>query len=505
MTPAKILLTLLLAFILLITCQTANATTIHAWGTTGTGNGEFLGPDCIKIAPNGYVYVAELDNRVQKFTITGEYVAQYDIHARMIAFAPDGTMYATVNDTVEKYSSSMSLIDTWGTTGTGDGEFDFPIGINVTNGKVYVVDSGNNRVQVFDTDGNYEKQWGSYGSTNGSFSGPTDIEIDQYGSIYVADLGNNRIQVFDGDGYVTQWGELGNDTLKYNGSIGLAVTLDKIYVADYYNGRIAYYNITPFGYAGEYTGLSGPVDADANGTYLYVVENTDDRVALYYEQPTVSLTESTKNGIEGSDITLTTSLSYASPDTITVDVNTSDGTAVSGTDYVAVSQTLTFAPGNVSQNLGVHLEDDYLNTSPVRRYLTVQLSNAVNGTIGNNSSCRVYINDSGQYVQPISTLINSSIPSTMINNSTYAINMTFENTGTYAWRTDGVYLLGADDVYLFAHTKYVLNETVQVGGTVTYSFNVTAPANGTYDLRYVMRAKNEEIFGAEVNRTVTVT
>jgi hypothetical protein len=93
----------------------------------------------------------------------------------------------------------------------------------------------------------------------------------------------------------------------------------------------------------------------------------------------------------------------------------------------------------------------------------------------------------------------------MINNSTYAINMTFENTGAYAWRTDGVYLLGAGDVYLFAHTKYVLNETVQVGSTVTYSFNVTAPANGTYDLRYVMRAKNEEIFGAEVNRTVTVT
>jgi tripartite motif-containing protein 71 len=67
------------------------------------------------------------------------------------------------------------------------------------DGRVYVLDAGNRRIQAFDTDGDYLTQWsGEFGFGGGSvpsdFSG--SIVVDDDGFIYVADVGNKRIQKF---------------------------------------------------------------------------------------------------------------------------------------------------------------------------------------------------------------------------------------------------------------------------------------------------------------------
>jgi hypothetical protein len=69
-------------------------------------------------------------------------------------------------------------------------------------GNIYIADGiGNtNRVEKFDKDGKYIKQWGSTGSENGQFNGVKSLAVDAQDNIYVADLGNKRIQVFDSDG-----------------------------------------------------------------------------------------------------------------------------------------------------------------------------------------------------------------------------------------------------------------------------------------------------------------
>jgi DNA-binding beta-propeller fold protein YncE len=69
-------------------------------------------------------------------------------------------------------------------------------------GNIYIADGiGNtNRVEKFDKDGKYIKQWGSTGSENGQFNGVKSLAIDAQDNVYVADLGNKRIQVFDSDG-----------------------------------------------------------------------------------------------------------------------------------------------------------------------------------------------------------------------------------------------------------------------------------------------------------------
>ena len=69
-------------------------------------------------------------------------------------------------------------------------------------GNIYVADGlgNNNRVAKYDKEGRFIRQWGYTGSENGQFKGVKSLAIDAAGNVYVADVGNNRIQVFDGDG-----------------------------------------------------------------------------------------------------------------------------------------------------------------------------------------------------------------------------------------------------------------------------------------------------------------
>ena len=81
--------------------------------------------------------------------------------------------------------------------GTGDGQFIRPAGLSVdTSGNIFVVDEGNNRIQKFDSNGNFITKWGTQGTGDGQFEEPTGIALDSSGNVYVVDRGNSRIQVF---------------------------------------------------------------------------------------------------------------------------------------------------------------------------------------------------------------------------------------------------------------------------------------------------------------------
>ena len=74
-------------------------------------------------------------------------------------------------------------------------------------GNIYVADGanrtvGNARIAKFDKDGHFIKSWGSRGSEPGQFNAIRGIVMDAQGNLYVADAGNQRIQIFDGDGNV---------------------------------------------------------------------------------------------------------------------------------------------------------------------------------------------------------------------------------------------------------------------------------------------------------------
>ena len=65
---------------------------------------------------------------------------------------------------------------------------------------MYVVDSGNNRIQKFTKDGRFLSTWGTTGSGAGEFDMPWGIALDRQGNVYIADWRNDRIQKLSPDG-----------------------------------------------------------------------------------------------------------------------------------------------------------------------------------------------------------------------------------------------------------------------------------------------------------------
>lgn len=104
------------------------------------------------------------------------------------------------NSRVHKYSPEGRLLKSWGQPGTGPGEFDLPHCVRVDrHDRVLVADRSNNRIQFFDTEGNYLMEWRG-------FHQPDTIYIDGDDIVYVAEL-DQRVSVLTLEGErLTQWG-----------------------------------------------------------------------------------------------------------------------------------------------------------------------------------------------------------------------------------------------------------------------------------------------------------
>ena len=111
----------------------------------------------------------------------------------------DHNLYVT-NDKCHqsiKLNSAGNVIKVVGKLGKGNTEFHFPNGLRVSkNNELYVCDSDNNRVQVFDLDLNFKQSFGKKGTGRGQFDSPLDVNFNLTGNIYVTDGGNHCIKVF---------------------------------------------------------------------------------------------------------------------------------------------------------------------------------------------------------------------------------------------------------------------------------------------------------------------
>ena len=179
----------------------------------------------------------------------------------------------------------------WGTLGSGDGQFVYPFGVAVYGGgRVYVTDSGNQRVEVFTSSGTYLTQWGTLGSGDGQLHFPTGVAVDGTGNVYVADRYNHRIQKFTGDGtYLTKWGTLGYGDGQFENPEGVAVDSDgNVYVSDIINHRIQKFTgdgtyLTQWGTRGNGDGqFYAPygVGIDGGGN-VYVADMGNNRIEVF--------------------------------------------------------------------------------------------------------------------------------------------------------------------------------------------------------------------------------
>jgi len=232
---------------------------LNSWGA-----GLFIMPHGLKVDKENNVWITDVGlQQVLKFSHDGKLLMKLgeariagndSLHFNYptdVAFATDGSFYVSDgyrNSRVIKFSKEGKFLFEWGKKGNEEGEFNTPHGIDIdSHGNVYVADRENNRIQKFDSKGNFLKQWkndvaiqlyalkvdpknenviaidyltvndtlikGSdvivcdssvkfinrFGRT-GLYNGPIcryhDITLDNEGSIYVGDILGNRIQKF---------------------------------------------------------------------------------------------------------------------------------------------------------------------------------------------------------------------------------------------------------------------------------------------------------------------
>ncbi|MBS0272666.1 MAG: autotransporter domain-containing protein [Proteobacteria bacterium] len=175
---------------------------LSQFGSFGVGPGQFLGPTGMDIDSGGNVYVADSNNsRVQALTSAGVFISQFGVGTlttpRGVLVTGAGTRYVTdfapAQNNVRIFDSTGALTGTFGGTGPGNGQFVSPQGIDQGQQGVYVVDAGNNRVQIFNAAGGYLSQFATQGAT------PNEITIEPTtGKIYISStVANNVEEWFD--------------------------------------------------------------------------------------------------------------------------------------------------------------------------------------------------------------------------------------------------------------------------------------------------------------------
>lgn len=153
----------------------------------------------------------------------------------------------TQRDQVLVYSpDTFKLLRTIGTTGkrhtlTGPGDFSLPTNAAVdSEGNLYVTDTLNNRLEIFDAEGNFVSEIGRPGDGPGFFARPKGIAIDADGHIWVVDSVQQRVQVFDNTGrLLIYFGQPGSMPGQFNEAYGIAIdSKNRVAVSEQYIGRV---------------------------------------------------------------------------------------------------------------------------------------------------------------------------------------------------------------------------------------------------------------------------
>ena len=184
-------------------------------GQPGTGPNQLNQPNDVVTAPDGSIFVA--DGHSGQGMTTNQAIAagrEAGLTGRILKFAPDGT-----------------FIKEWGRIGTLHGEFRTPHAVEFdSQGRLFVADRGNHRIEIFDQDGNYLDSLYSHGRISGIFITPDDMlySIDSESSMtsHANWMNGVRIGPVDEDRVTGFIPPFDAETRPYQGAAGEGVAVD---------------------------------------------------------------------------------------------------------------------------------------------------------------------------------------------------------------------------------------------------------------------------------------
>ncbi|HUU49295.1 MAG TPA: fibronectin type III domain-containing protein, partial [Nitrosopumilaceae archaeon] len=241
------------------------------FGSIGSTDGKFKSPSGLALDTGAdKLYVVDTDNhRIQIIDVNGDC---------------SGTT---------KLAEDICFVDEFGGKGTDNGKFNLPTAVvfDTDSNLLYVADSGNDRIQIIDVEGNcsgttkladngnddvcFVDKFGTSGNGDGEFDLPSGLALDTSTNyLYVADTENNRIQIIDVDGnckstddeyliddvcFVDEFGTSGSGSGRFNSPTGLALHTNShiLFVADTDNHKIQIIDVD-----GNCSGTAKLADAD---------------------------------------------------------------------------------------------------------------------------------------------------------------------------------------------------------------------------------------------------
>ncbi|UCH80027.1 MAG: 6-bladed beta-propeller [Nitrospiraceae bacterium] len=223
----------------------------NVYYTFPDGDTSFLSPIDIALDSEGMIYVSDSKDGVVKVFNNGgkEFVKEI---GRSFLVRPTGLVVNNVTGELLVVDTVMSQILKYnleglrfkgdiGSVGSINGMFHYPTNIFLSkDGKIFVTDSLNFRIQIFTSEGTFIRAFGQAGDRPGYFSRPRGVAVDSDGNIYVVDALFDNVQMFNSEGrLLMDFGGTGSEYGKFWLPTGIFIDeRDRIYVSDAYNKRV---------------------------------------------------------------------------------------------------------------------------------------------------------------------------------------------------------------------------------------------------------------------------
>ncbi len=180
---------------------------VSTFGTRGEGEGEVKEPNSIVIDETGNLLITDgLAHKMLKFDADGKFIKEWkqpavDFYgARDLAFGPNKKLYIIDqgHTRITVFDPATEAFTTWGAGGSGEGQFNEASGIGIGGNMIFITDRDNHRVQVFDLEGKFIRQWPIEGWERVHY--PDVVYDEATKRVYVSDGKSNQILVFDDAG-----------------------------------------------------------------------------------------------------------------------------------------------------------------------------------------------------------------------------------------------------------------------------------------------------------------